>query len=293
MGGPADPVTRWKPSGEADFTSRPYKLTIWERAFSSGGRRKGQKDAGGWFKKNQHTHQGEERNFYITNKSQLWTSRRAKRSRSLLNQSIHHILPSWKGSPYSIAMPPSEMRAVSLKTLLHSSLESSCCVWPLCVRQSSFLPVLWQRRSRRRREETKGSILGRCLQWPSSAQAKPSTALLSGRDPVFSLLSLAFFPPLCVGHPPPSLPLCLQQLYLSPDVQLLPPSLPCLFSHLCMDRNCNCESFPSLQINMWELMKGCTRTINTHISADLSHLQSNISVFNWQLYPLACFLSFS
>lgn len=32
VGGPAGLVSRWKPSGEVDFTSRPYKLTIWERA---------------------------------------------------------------------------------------------------------------------------------------------------------------------------------------------------------------------------------------------------------------------
>lgn len=56
-GGSSRPVSRWKPSVEADFTSRPFKLTIWERAGEQRreGGRAGQGDDGGWLKSAEET----------------------------------------------------------------------------------------------------------------------------------------------------------------------------------------------------------------------------------------------
>lgn len=142
LGGPAGPVSRWKPSGEVDFTSRPYKLTIWERAREgrSEGGREGKNTLGAgkslWEKiysdkEKQRAPQRKER----VRKEEVWLN--------LSFLSIHPfilcVLPSWKGSPYSIAMPPSERRAAFLKIPLDSSLASSLCPSLLCVQQWSFL----------------------------------------------------------------------------------------------------------------------------------------------------------
>lgn len=141
-------------------------------------------------------------------------------------------------------MPPSGRTAASLKTLLGSSLESSCWVSPLCMRQwkllSEPLPFPWQWRSRKEKKTTT-----RALFWaagcsgPLQLRAGSFTALLSS-----SLWIRPSF--LLPSTPPPSLPLCFPSVYLPPWYSTSF-SLP-FFSHLCTHLRCDC----SLQTNMWE-----------------------------------------
>lgn len=97
-------------------------------------------------------------------------------------------------------MPPSGRTAASLKTLLGSSLESSCWVSPLCMRQwkllSEPLPFPWQWRSRKeKKNNNKGSILSSWLQRATAAQSRllHGTPLLVPLDK--TQLSPAFYPP--------------------------------------------------------------------------------------------------
>lgn len=175
----------------------------------------------------------------------MWT----KSIQTSIRAPLHRVLPSWKGSLYSIAMPPSERRAAFSKTLLDSSLEKI----PLPL--TAFCPAvkftLWNLSlfsdsggGEEEEEEEKNKnqglyfgqlpAVGHCL-----LQLRPDSSQRSLSCPsVRSVFFLSFFPSLSVYWPPsPSLSAS-HHVISPPHIQLFPPSLP--LSHLCTDLNCDC-----------------------------------------------------